>query len=149
MRQNKTFDVDLELKDAGLIASSAACQVDSAAQIIDLGAGLVEGDIIIDVSACEVASDDEKYVIGAQISNSSSFASGIYEVATLPLGSSGTAAGDTIAGDVDMTTGRWILPFRNEIAEGVKKRYLRLYVMVSGTIATGINFTAYLAKKNG
>jgi hypothetical protein len=149
MRQNKTFDVDLELKDAGLLAASAACQVDSAAQIVDLGDGLVEGDIIIDVSACEVASDDEKYVIGAQISSSATFASDIYEVCTLPLGSAGTAAGDNLAGDTDMGIGRYVLPFRNEIAEGVKKRYLRLYVTISGTIATGINFTAYLAKKNG
>lgn len=148
MRVNRTFDADLELKDAGLIAASAACQVDSAAQILDLGTGLVEGDIVIDVSACEVASDDEKYIIGAQISSESDFASDIYEVTSIQLGSAGTAAGDTIPGDTDMATGRYILPFNNMIANGTTKRYLRLYVTVSGTVATGINFTAYLAKKS-
>ena len=74
--RTKTFDADLELKDAGLVASSAAAQVDSAAQVVDLGAGLVEGDIVIDITACEVASGNEVYNIGAQISSSSSFASG-------------------------------------------------------------------------
>jgi hypothetical protein len=152
-RMSKTYDDLLELKDAGLVAASAAAQVSSANKILDLGrgtagelAGSVEGDIIIDVTACEVASDDEKYIIGAQISSSSTFASDIYEVCSLTLGSAGTAAGDNLAGDVDMGTGRYVLPFRNEIANGEPKRYMRLYTHVSGTIATGINYKAYLAK---
>lgn len=147
-RVTKTYDVDLELKDAGLLAASAACQVDAAAQIVDLGSGLVEGDIVIDVSACEVASDDEKYEIGVQISDSATFASGIYEVQTLKLGSAGTAAGDNLPGDTDMGVGRYILPMNNMIAGGTTKRYLRLYVTISGTIATGINFTAFLSKRS-
>jgi hypothetical protein len=148
MKLSKTFDANLELKDAGLVASSAAATVDSAAKILDLGTGLFEGDIIIDVSACEVASDDEKYVIGAQISSSASFASDVYEVASLQLGASGTAAGDVIPGDTDMTTGRYVLRFRNQIANGTTKRYMRIYTTISGSIATGINYTAYLSKKS-
>lgn len=146
VRVGKTYDDLLELKDAGLVAASAAATVDASAKILDLGAGTVEGDIIIDVSACEVASDDEKYIIGVQLSTSATFASTIYEVLTLPLGSAGTAAGDNLAGDTDMTTGRWVIPFRNEIAGGTPVRYLRLYTTVSGTVATGINYSAYLAR---
>jgi len=146
-RRTKTFDADLELKDAGLIAASEACEVDSVAQILDIGSGLFEGDIVIDVSACEVDSDDEMYIIGVQISDSATFASGNYQVQELRLGSASTAAGDVLSGDTDMGVGRYILPFHNEIADGVQKRYLRLYVTVSGTIVTGINFTAYAAKK--
>ena len=142
----KTFDSLLELKDAYAVTTSAAAQVDSAAKIVTLGTGKVRGDIIIDVSACEVGSDDEKYIIGVQISSSSTFASDIYEVLTLPLGSAGTAAGDNLAGDVDMATGRYTIPFQNTIADDVTKSYMRIYTHVSGTISTGINYTAYLAK---
>lgn len=148
MYANRTFDALLELKDAGLVASSAAATVDSSAKVIDLGTGLVEGDIVIDVSACEVASDDEKYIIGVQISSSATFASDIYEVASLALGASGTAAGDVIAGDVDMGVGQYLLKFRNQIVDGTTKRYMRLYTTVSGTVETGINYTAYIGKKS-
>jgi hypothetical protein len=144
----KTYDNDLLLKDAGLIAASAACTVDSVAQILDLGTGASEGDIVVDVTACEVLSDDEKYQIGVQISSEDDFSSDVYEVATLNLGSAGTALGDNIPGDTDMGIGRYIIKFRNVIADDVKKRYLRLYTHVSGSIATGINYVAYLAKKS-
>jgi hypothetical protein len=141
-RVTKTYDDLLELKDAGLVAASAAATVSSAAKVIDLGAGDVEGDIIIDVSACEVASGNEIYTIGVQISSSASFASDIYEIVSLQLGDAAV-----IPGDVDMGVGRYVLPFQNRIANGVAKRYLRLYTTVGGTIATGINYTAYLARK--
>jgi hypothetical protein len=140
----KTFDSLTYLKDAGLIAASAACQVDATNQILDLGTGIVKGDIVIDVSACEVDSDDEKYEIGVQISSSSDFSSDIYEIQTIKLGSAGTAAGDNLAGDTDMGIGRYVIPFENTIANSVRKQYMRLYVHVSGTVATGINFLAYL-----
>jgi hypothetical protein len=147
-RQAKTYDVDLELKDAGLVAASAAAQVDSVDQILNLGTGTVLGDIIIDVSAMEVASDDEKYIIHAEVSSESDFASDIYAVCSLILGSAGTAEWDNIPGDTDMYIGRYVLPFRNEIRNGTPKQYMRLYTEVSGTVATGINYTAYLSKRN-
>lgn len=147
-RRRKTFDADLELKDAGLVAASAAAQVESVNKILDLGTGTVEGDIIIDVSAMEVLSDDEKYIIHAEVSSSSTFASDIYAVVSLILGSAGTAEWDNIPGDEDMYIGRYTLPFINEIVNGTPKRYLRLYTEVSGTIETGINYTAYLSKRD-
>jgi hypothetical protein len=138
----KTYDNDLELKDAGAITASAAAQISSEDQIIDLGAGVLHGDIVIDVTACEVASGNEMYTVGAQISDSATFASGIYEVTCIKLGSS-----RSITGDTDMGIGRYILPFRNTIANNVSKRYMRLYTTISGSISTGINYSAYLAKK--
>jgi hypothetical protein len=141
-RVTKTYDNELELKDAGLVAESAAAQVDSSDQILDLGSGVVKGDIVIDVTACEVASSDEIYTIGAQISASATFSSGIYEVVSLKLGDATPLPGDT-----DMGVGRYILPFRNTIADNVPKRYMRLYTTVGGSIDTGINYSAYLAKE--
>lgn len=137
-----TFDALLEFKDAGLVAADAAATVDSVAKIVDVGEGLFEGDMIVDVSAIEIASNDERYEIQVQLSDSSSFASGVVGGATLVLG----ALEILIGTDTDSTTGRYILPFRNEV-NGVWYRYARLYVNVTGTIATGINFIAWASKK--
>ena len=142
-KQTRTFDADLELKDAGLVAASAAGEVNSVAQILDIGTGYWESDVIIDVSACEVDTGDELYQIGIQISSKSDFSSDIYEVATLKLGDA-----SVLPGDVDMGAGRYVLKCTNAIAENVTKRYARVYTTVSGTIATGINYTAYMSTDN-
>jgi hypothetical protein len=266
------YDANLILKDAGLVAASAAATVSSAAKIIDLGSGNVEADVIIDVSACEVASEDESYRIAVQLSDSATFANDVYEVENIQLGAcesdffvyvnrisgytltldtavdgaatptagyqaisnatgtlgtitgatvpalpsrtynidisidstnyplavallvtdtwtqiaaklqaalrtatsstetiaisggkivvtsattgtsskvaiaaGSTKATTTIFGDTDMTTGRYVINFKNCVAEGVIKRYMRLYTHVAGTIATGINYKAYLS----
>ncbi len=140
MRDSYTFDSDLEFKDAGLVAASAAAEVDSSAAIIDLGLGLVDGKLVIDVSAIEIASNDELYKICFQISSSASFASVIEETALIELG-----ALEVLRGDQDSSTGRYILAVRNEI-NGTVYRYARVYTVISGAIATGINYTAFLAK---
>lgn len=141
-RPSYTFDANLEFKDAGLIAADDAAQVDSADKIVDLGEGLFEGDMVIDVTAIEIASNTERYDICVQLSDSSTFASGIVDACVLPLG-----ANEVLAGDTDSTTGRYILPFRNEV-NGTWYRYARIYVDVTGDIATGINFSAFAAKRN-
>ncbi len=143
------YDNNLLLKDAGLVAADAAAQVSSAAKIIDVGANEVQGDVVIDISAIEIATGDEQYEIVLQGSSSSSFASGVACLCSLRVGDGSTIAaalGTGGAVDVDDTTGRFILPFRNE-RNGTVYRYLRLYTVVTGTIATGINYTAYLAPK--
>jgi hypothetical protein len=40
------------------------------------------------------------------------------------------------------TTGKYELPFLN-VQNGVQYPYLRMYTKISGTIATGINYTAF------
>jgi len=130
------YDSTLVLKDAGLVAASAAGTVDSAAKIADVGGGRVNAVLTIDVTAIEIASNDELYAVAIQGSTSSTFASGIEELAVLNLG-----AAEVLAGDGDSTVGRYELPFNNEKA-GTIYPYLRVYTTVSGTIATGINYTA-------
>jgi hypothetical protein len=143
-RNQKDFTPDLstQLKDAGLIAASAAAEVDSSAQIIDLGAGRVDLRAIVDVSAIEIASNDEIYDIVLQVSNSATFASGIKNVGQLNLAATEVADG----GAADATVGRHELHGCNEV-NGTVYRYARLYTVVAGTIATGINYTAWLAKQ--
>ena len=110
-RKNKTFDINLLLKDAGLVASSAAATVSSSAKVLDLGIGEVAGYIIIDASAVEAATGDEIYTICAEASSSSTFASDIYRVAQLAIG-----AAVPLGGDVDMVEGRYALPFINTVS---------------------------------
>lgn len=275
MKRTVSYDADLVLKDTGLVAASAAATVSSAAKIIDLGEGGVECDVVLDVSACEVASEDEGYRIAVQVSSDALFADDTYEIASVQLGAcesdffkyvnritgytltidaavDGTAAPTagtqaisnatgslgtitgatvpalpsrtynidisadgtnralavallvtdswtqiaaklqtalrtatsstetvaisggkilvtsattglnskiviaagstkattTIIGDTDMGVGRYIINFKNVIANEVTKRYVRLYTHVGGTIASGINYTAYLSRNN-
>lgn len=145
----KTFDSLLQFKDAGLVASSAAAEVDSSAQILDLGSGIVHGDVVIDVTALEIASNDELFDIVVQLSPDSDFgtAGNIIDVASLTLGAKEAMRTDS---DRDSVIGRYLLGFRNEASlAGVPTvfRYARIYTVVAGTIATGINFSAYLAKQ--
>lgn len=136
------FDTLLELKDAGLVASSAAAQVDASAQIINLGLGAVRGDIVIDATAVEVASGDELYTIIAEFSNSATFASGIVPGSMQYLGDAAAIPG---GGDTDNAEGRYVLPFTNVI-NGTHYQYMRLYTVVAGTIATGVNYKAFIGK---
>jgi hypothetical protein len=271
MKVTKSFDSLLVMKDAGLVAASAAATVSSAAKIIDLGSGIVEADVVIDVTACEVASRDESYRIAIQASSTSDFSDDVYELENIQLGAAdydlvthinrlsgytlvydtpvagtagptagyatitnseaslvgatvpalpsatykidmsidstnytlsvallvtddwtgiaaklqtalrtATSSTETVAisggkikvtsattgitslvalakgsrtstaifGNYDMTLGRYVINFRNVIAENVAKRYVRLYTHVAGTIASGINYKAYLSKRS-
>ena len=132
---NYTHDTDLVLKAAGLVASSAD------GSILDIGAGLVDGDIVIDMSACEIATGDEIYTISLEMSNVAAMTSGsscaakkVFGNLVVPMDAALSAAG------------RYVVPFRNEEA-GTVFRYVRLSTVVAGTIATGINFAAFIAKK--
>ena len=65
-------------------------------------AGLVEGKMIVDVTAIEIASNDEAYKITLQGSSKVDFADTIVDLAELTLG-----AAEIIGGDKDSTTGRY------------------------------------------
>lgn len=149
--QNFTLDTLLQLKDAGLIAASAAAQVGGSARVIDLmgdanviPSGAIppemRGTILIDVSAIEIATGDEKYTVTLQLSSSSTFASDIANLCSLELGAATPLLGGaTVVG----TTGRFLLPFYTN-RNGTTRRYARLYTTVVGTIATGINYQAWM-----
>jgi hypothetical protein len=134
------IDVTHILKDAGLVAASAAGQVDGSDKIVDLGNGIVEGKLVVDVTAIEIANNDEAYRISLQGSSKADFADTIEELASVELG-----AQEVLAGDQDSTTGRYQVPFRTE-KNGTVWPYVRVYTEVVGTVASGINFSAYLNK---
>lgn len=134
------FDSELEFKDAYLVAASAAAQVDSSDKIIDIGEGYFQGAMFVDVSAIEIESNDERYDILIQLSSKADFADTIVTAAQLQLG-----ANEVLNGDQDSLVGRYKIHFDNEY-NGTNYRYARVYTVVAGTIATGINYTAYAAK---
>lgn len=140
-RPQGTFDSDLEFKDAGLVAASAAATVDGAAKIVDVGTGLFRGCMLFDVSALEIASNDELYDIVIQGSSDSDFGTdtNIVELAAVNLSAAEVKRTDC---NKDDSTGRFKLYFDNE-NDGSYYRYLRIYTVVAGTVATGINYSAY------
>lgn len=135
------FDTNLEAKDAGLVASSAAATVDSAAKILDLGSGLFEATLVVDATAIEVDTGNEKYEIEWQLSSDSDFgtAGNVRCAAVLKLGDSSVNGSGA-----DSAAGRYTLRVSNEFADTIY-RYGRVYTRIAGTIATGINYSAYLA----
>jgi len=136
-----TFDYDLQLKDAGLIAADDIAQVDGSDKILDFGQSRVDGRVIIDATAVEVASGDEAYEIVLEFSSSSTFASDIRQGPKFTLGDA--AATVMLAADVDNGVGRYELAFTNEI-NGTTYRYMRMQIDVTGAIATGVDFTAFV-----
>lgn len=142
MNITKTYDHSLLLHDGDAITASAAGSVGGVAKILDLGSGNVFGDIIVDVSELDVDTGNEIVTIGVQVSSSATFASDNYQIASLAIGDAAVLAGDT-----DMTTGRYVIPFNNLIKNGTAKRYLRLYFTIAGTVG-GFDCVAYLAVKS-
>lgn len=138
-----SFDAELQLKDAGLVAADDDAQVGGEDQILDLGEdGRFDGRVIIDASAVEVGTGDELYDLVLEFSNSATHASGVVRGPSQRLGD-GTALGGNA--DTDNGEGRYELGFTNEI-NGVLYRYVRMHIDVTGTIATGINFTAIVVQ---
>ena len=156
-RFDRSFDAATELKDAGLIAASAAAQVGGSDQILDLAAddgvdpagnppggsvgSRINGTVVIDIAEIEIATGDEIYDIVAQVSDSATFASGIVNVGGLNIGDSSVSDG----GAADGVVGHYEFGITNE-QNGRAYRYLRLFTVVAGTIATGIDYTAHFAK---
>lgn len=137
--QQGIFDAAMQFKDAGLVAASGAAQVGGQAKVVDLGTGLVKACMILDVSAVEVDTNDEKYTICVQLSQATGFVDDATSVTAvmLELGH----ATPLLLGAAS-TPGRYKLYFDNE-HDGVLYRYARVYTVVAGTPAAGINYSAY------
>ena len=57
------FDSTLQLKDAGAVTSTGYGEVDAAAQVLDLGSGLIRGNLIVDVTRLAMQGNDQTYAI--------------------------------------------------------------------------------------
>lgn len=142
-QRSYSFDATLQLKDAGLVAASAAAQVAAAAQVINLGGAVpFLGVVVIDVTAIEVDTGDETYEIILEGSNSPTFAGTAAQIlGVMKLGHLTPLA----SGLNTSVIGRYEMPFVNVQAD-IVYQYLRLFTRVVGTIATGINYKAYIGR---
>lgn len=138
----RTYDASLLLKAAGLVAATG-----DGSLILDVGAGMVDADLVIDVTALEIDSNNESYEIILQGSPDATFgtAANIVPLASITIGDHASTRLGVLTLGADDTVGRYVMPVRNE-RNGTTYRYLRLTYVVVGTVATGINFSAWLAK---
>ena len=107
-----TYDDDLEMKAAGLLAASAD------GTIIDLGEGLTDGFLVIDLTACEVASTNEFYTVSLEGSTVAAMTSASVCLAKKVFGNVVVPMDDDAA-----TAGRYVIPFRND-ENGEIQRYV-------------------------
>lgn len=139
-----TYDASLLLKAAALVAATANGTLE-----LDLGTGLVEGYLVVDATAVEIDSNDESYEIILQGSTVAAFgtAAAIAPLAMMTIcdKASTRGAAGVIGNGTDDVPGRYVIPFRNE-RNGTIYRYVRVRTVVVGTIATGINYLAFIAK---
>ena len=132
------YDDAVALKDAGLVMTSATTYESS---ILDLGEGLFDGFLVVDLSAIETGNSDERFylsmegsTVAAMTSLSVALCTQVFGAVIVPMDGVCTAVG------------RYVIPFRNEQA-GTLYRYVRLFGNATGTVGTGINFSAQLAKR--
>jgi len=131
-----TYDDALSMWDAANTVASAD------GSILDIGDGLVDGFLVVDVSACEVATTDEYYTLSLEASNVAAMTSGSVCLAKKVFGNLVVPMDAALS-----TAGRYVIPFRNEEG-GTTYRYVRISLVVAGTIdTTGINFSAFIAKR--
>lgn len=134
-----TYDDDLSLKASAAVTSSAAGSL-----ILDLGIGEVRGDVVVEVSAMDIASNDELYDIVLQGSPDAAFgtAGNIQELCAISLSAKEVKRTDS---DKDDVIGRYVIPFANRHGE-TNYRYVRIYTVVAGTTAS-ITYRAFLTKR--
>lgn len=130
-----TYDDALNLRDSASLTSSAD------GSILDLGAGLCDGYLVIDLVSAEIATGNEIYTISLEGSNTANMSSGSVCLAKKVFGNLVVPMDAALS-----AAGRYVVPFRNEEG-GTLYRYVRLSNLVAGTIdSTGIVFGAFIAK---
>jgi hypothetical protein len=134
-----TYDDALGLKDAGLVCVTATSEHGST--IIDMGDGLFDGFLVIDLIAVEVGNSDERFYVSLEGSTVAAMTSTSVCLATKVFGQLIVPMDAAL-----VTAGRYAIPIRNENG-GTLYRYVRYHITGTGTIGTGINFVAFLAKR--
>lgn len=144
-QKDGTFDYNHLLKDAHDVTADDPAQVASADKIIDLGPGRVDARVMVNITAIEVASNNERYFIQTQFSDTSDFDTGSQVIVNGPCLQVGAL--EITDETADTPVGEYELPFCNQY-NGTLYRYMRIRTQVEGTIdTTGINYTAHLVKK--
>src|SRR5688572_9089225 len=131
-----TYDAELSLKVSAAVAASAAGTL-----ILDLGVGETRGDLVVEVTAMDITSNDELYDIILQGSPDAAFgtAGNIQDLMAFNLSAKELKRTDS---DKDDVIGRYVIPVSNRFGS-TNYRYVRIYTVVAGTTAT-ITYRAFL-----
>jgi hypothetical protein len=135
------FDQDLRLKDHGLVSSSGYGTVGGEATVLDLGQGLVTGNVIFDIFKIKIPTNNELYRLHLMGGDDENFTNEV-SLCCLELG-----AAEVVEGGGDSVRARYVLPFQNEQA-GTIYPYVRIRHEISGS-APGINYKARLCHVHG
>jgi hypothetical protein len=133
------FDNNAILKDSGAVTSTGNGTVGGEAKVLEVGDGLVQSDLVLDVDAIAIKggpTKDNEYQIHVMGGSDSSFTEEV-SLAALHLGSLGV-----IPDNIDCKEGQYILPFRNE-KRGRVYSHIRVKHVIAGT-ASSINYNARL-----
>lgn len=114
--------------------------------ILDIGTGLVDADLILDIVTAKVSANDESYTFVLEGSPDATFgtAANIMPMSVTAVCAAGSTIGVLNAQGTSDTVGRFLVPVRNE-RNGTTYRYLRLKTVITGTNPS-TTFTAFLAK---
>jgi len=156
LKEDFVFDADLVLEDSldsagavsAIIASQAGTVLD-VAKVIDLGDGVVEGYMIVDIDEILCSAADVLYEIWLQGSNVAAFATAglIRNLAGLELGAGELLTNATATtGDQGAAGDRYVVPFRNVI-NGTVYRYVRVYQEIANGTGETITDTIWLSIK--
>jgi len=126
------------LKDAGAETSSGYGTVDATAKVVNLGSGLVRGNVIFEVAAMAMQDNDELYQLHLMGGDDSGFTNTV-ALSTIEIGCK-----EVIESNQDSKLGRYVVPFENE-KNGVVYPYARIRHTISGT-SPSINYTCRLEK---
>ena len=133
------FDNEHILEDgaAGKTASGYG-QVDASAQVVDLGAGLIRGNLIVDVTRLAMQGNDQLYQVHLMGGDDASFTKEV-ALCTLELGPK-----ETIEGNRDSKLGRYVVPLETE-KNGIVYPFVRVRHVLSGS-GPVINYVCRLEK---
>uniref|UniRef100_A0A6M3LEC4 Uncharacterized protein n=1 Tax=viral metagenome TaxID=1070528 RepID=A0A6M3LEC4_9ZZZZ len=156
LKEDFVFDADLVLEDSldsagavsAIIASQAGTVLD-VAKVVDLGDGVVEGYMIVDIDEILCSAADVLYEIWLQGSNVAAFATAglIRNLAGLELGAGELLTNATATtGDQGAAGDRYVVPFRNVI-NGTVYRYVRVYQEIANGTGETITDTIWLSIK--
>jgi hypothetical protein len=132
------LDTEHILKDAGAVTASGYGTVDAEAKVVNLGKGLVRGNLVVDISAIDISAGNEAYTIHLMGGSDGDFTEEV-SLASKELGASGA-----LEGNLDSAISRVVIPFQNE-DRGVIYPYVRIRHVISGA-GPSINYTARLEK---
>lgn len=149
---NNTFTIDgrtklvddlLILKAKGTVATSMVGENPVGTdKYYDTGGGHTRGDLVAIVYAVPAILASTKLTLRLQGGKNTSFST-LADLAILELGDS-----TQITSGVDLTTGKYVMPWSNE-QDGTVYRYLRHYITCGGTCGTGVQYELFLTKLVG